>query len=306
MTDVNGLDEQECGYMRTENFDKDDILARLGLGLGTELQVDGSSPTYGPKLPPHLSEPSISDPSFPLFDAAVQPSIEFDDMADLAAVNAPLPTSTGWGQPTPRTNNVTEVSFIYPKVVSWLTWSEISANKGLNGQGNPTTELNTHSPEILVTPLSTQLHLGPQGYNINSSLTPLQLPQCVRPGAQTAPAAFRGTKPNAPLSGPPGSPVSIMGKRPHRGVAIGQRILGSSSINDSPATSDASGSTIHRFAATETDATSWYDLPGSGSCGGSGPSNFLQPPDHWVRVSPLRRANQPPTRSTLGKIIMSM
>ncbi len=143
MTDVNRLGGQECGYIRTEEFDKDGILARVGLDLGAEPQVDGSSPTLGLKPPPHLSEPSTSDPSFPLFDATAQPSIEFDDMAYLAALDAPLPTNTGWEQLPPHINNVTEMSFIVPKVMWSLSWSEIPANEALNEQGSPTTELST-------------------------------------------------------------------------------------------------------------------------------------------------------------------
>ena len=138
-------------------------MARLDLDLGTERQVGGSSHTHGLKLPPHLSEPSTSDPRPPLFDATAQSSIEFDALAYLAALDAPLPTNTGWEHLPPRISDVTEMSFIVPKVMSWLAWSEIPAKEGLNGKGSPTTELDTLSSEILVTPLPPQLHLGPQG-----------------------------------------------------------------------------------------------------------------------------------------------
>ena len=217
LTDVNWLGEQERAYICTQEFADDDILARFGLDLGTEPQVDGSSHTLALNIPPHLSEPSTADPSFPLSDATAQPSIEFDDTAytqTLAeALEAPLPTNTGWEQDPQHISDVIDMSFLIPDVMSWRAWLETPANKELNGQGSASTELNAPSPDILVTALSPHLHLGPQGNTIDSSLTSLQPPQ--RPRARTAPTVFRDTTPNTPLSYPLGSPISVPPSTPH-------------------------------------------------------------------------------------------
>ncbi len=217
LTDVNRLGEQERAYIRTEEFAKDDILARFGVDLGTEPQVDGPLHTLGLNIPPHLSEPSASDPSFPLFDATAQPSIDFDDIAytqSLAeALAAPLPTNTGWEQDSQDISNVIDMNFVVPDIISWRTWLAIPTSEELNGQGSTTTELNAPSTEILVTGLSPQLHFGHQGHTIDSNLTSLQPPQ--RPRARTAPTVFRDTAPNAPLSYPLGSPISVPPSTPH-------------------------------------------------------------------------------------------
>ena len=213
--DGNRLGEQERAYIRTEEFAKDDILARFGIGLGTELHVDGSLHALGLNSPPHLSEPSTSDPSLPLFGAIAKPSSELDDIAYTEALEAPLPTNTGWEQVTQHINSVTDMSLMVPSMMTWTTWSEILANEGLNAQGSATTELNSLSPDFLVTALSPQLHLGPQGHTVDPTLASLQPPQLGRPRARTAPTVFRETAPNAPLSYHIGSPISVPPSTPH-------------------------------------------------------------------------------------------
>ena len=257
LTDVNRLGEQERAYICTQEFADDDILARFGLDLGTQPQVDSSSRTLGLNIPPHLSEPSTSDPSFPLFDATAQPSIDFDDTAytqTLAeALEAPLPTNTGWEQDPHHISNVIDMSFLVPDVMSWRAWMDIPANKEHNGQRSTTTELNAPSPDILVTALSPHLHLGPQGHTIDSTLTSLQPPQ--RPRARTAPTVFRDTAPNAPLSYPLGSPISVPPSTPHS--------LFGSECGSSPATSPFSRSRDLPSYGTHPDSNTNHRLRSS-------------------------------------------
>ena len=129
-------------------------------------------------------------------------------MAYVAVLGAPLQTNTGWAQLPQHISNVIDMSSIVPKVMSWPTWCEMAAIEGLNGQGSVATELNTLTPGNLVTALSRQLHLGPQGHTINSSLASLQPPQLGRPRARTAPTVFRDTAPDESESPPSTSPFS--------------------------------------------------------------------------------------------------
>ena len=218
---LNHLGEQERLYICTEEFANDDIPARLGLDFDTKPQVDGPSHTVGLNIAPNLSEASTSDPSFPLFDVTAQPSIEFDAMASLAALGAPLPTNTGWEQIPQHISSTIDMSLIVPQVMPWSTWSEIPAKEGLNGTGSAITELNALSPEILVTARSPQLHLGPQGHAIDSSLISLRPPLRGRPIARTAPTIlFRGTAPDAPLSYD--APITFPPSTPH-GLFVSER-----------------------------------------------------------------------------------
>ena len=206
------LGEQERAYICTDEFREDDIMARLGLDLGTEAQNGGSSHNQVLNIPPQLSEPSTSDPPFPPSDAAAQTSTEFDAMTYMAALDAPLPTSTGWDQDPQlslHVHSVFDTNFIVPTTTPWSSWPDASANKGLNGQESVTTGLNPLSPEILVPSLSQQLLLVPQGHTIDPSLTSLHPPQFGRPRANTAPTVLRDVTLNTLPSYPQGSPISV-------------------------------------------------------------------------------------------------
>ena len=213
------------------------MMARLGLDLGTEAQNGGSSHNLGLNIP-RLSEPSTSDPLLPPPDAAAQTSTGFDavtyfgTMIYMAALDAPLPSGTGWDQDPQHVNHVNGVfdtSFIVPSTTPWSPWPEVSANKGLNGQESAT---DAFSPGILVPALSPQHLLGPQGHTIDPSLTSLQPPQFGRPRANTAPTVLRAVAPNLLLSYPPGSPISVPPSTPHD--AFGSECGSSTSTSSSP------------------------------------------------------------------------
>lgn len=221
-------------------------MARHGLNAGTEPQDDGPSHKLGLNILPQLNEPSTSDPNFTICGATAQASIEFGDMAYSAALEAPLPTNTGWEQVSQHISDVTDMSFVVPDMMLWTTWPEILADQRLNGQASTTPALDALSPGISVPDLSPQLLLGPQEHTINSGLTSLHPPQPGRPRARTAPTVFRDTSPNAPLFYPPGSPISVPPSTPHS--------LYSSACGESPSSSPFSQSR---------DLPSYENHPGS-------------------------------------------
>lgn len=206
---VEPLGEQELAYIRTEEFAKDDMLARLGLDLGLDVPDGGSLPKLALNIPPQPSEPSTPDPPFPLCNETAKALAEFDAMAYMAALDVPLPTSVGWEEgprPSLHGSGVIDMSFAVPHTTPWSSWPEISANEGLNSQGSAT---NALSPEIVIPTLSQQLFLGPQDHAINSNPTSLQPPQTGRPRARTVPTVFREVTPDPAPSFPLGSPISV-------------------------------------------------------------------------------------------------